>query len=120
MKMKMKMKILALEAKLVERRETPAQSLLPAPAMSHLHLACSSIQVLTSYPTIRRAPPQKAWNSSVNPITQKNSSQPQQNGNITQQKLASPGKAVAPKENMVSDKHAHDRLTFILAASMVR
>lgn len=67
----------------------------------------------------RRAPPQKAWTSTINPITQKNSSLPQQNGNLPQQKPVGPAKASIAKEHSTSDKHAHDRLTFILAASAV-
>jgi hypothetical protein len=68
---------------------------------------------------VRRAPAPKAWSSTINPITQKNASQPQQNGIVMQQKPVVPAKAGVPKENITSDKHAHDRLTFILAASTV-
>ncbi|ERF76098.1 hypothetical protein EPUS_01431 [Endocarpon pusillum Z07020] len=65
----------------------------------------------------KRALPQKAWTSTINPITQKNSSQLQQNGNLLQQKPVGPAKASIAKEGNTADKQAHDRLTFILAAS---
>lgn len=67
----------------------------------------------------RRAPSQKAWTSAINPITQKNTSQSLPNGNISHQKPAVPERASTSKEAPSSDKHAHDRLTFILAASIV-
>ncbi len=74
----------------------------------------------TNISSIRRAPVQKAWTSTMNPTTQKHTSQPQQNGNILQHKPVGPARASVPKENITSDRHAHDRLMFILAASTVR
>lgn len=66
----------------------------------------------------RRNIPQKAWTLGPNPITQK-APQPQQNGNIQAQKSTASQKGMAPKESNTADKHAHDRLTFLLANFIV-
>lgn len=91
-----------------------------ADGSSNLSLPPHSILHAGTYTIfIRRALPQKAWTSTINPIMQKNSSQLQQNGNLLQQKPVGPAKASIAKEGNTAEKQAHDRLTFILAASTV-
>ena len=99
----------------------PMESVVKLPdGSSSLSLSPHSILHAGTYTFfIRRALPQKAWTSTINPITQKNSSQLQQNGNLLQQKPVGPAKTSIAKEYNTADKQAHDRLTFILAASTV-
>lgn len=67
----------------------------------------------------RRLNSQKAWTSGANPITQKSASQTQQNGSVLQAKPVTPVKTPQQKETATPDKHANDRLVFILAAAIV-
>jgi hypothetical protein len=75
-------------------------------------------QLLTNL-TNRRPNSQKAWTTGANPITQKSSAQPQQNGNVLQAKQVSAVKTQQQKDTATPDKHANDRLVFILAAAIV-
>lgn len=68
-------------------------------------------------PFYRRAPAPKAWTSGTNPITQRGLTPVQQNGTPSQPKVPSNSKAVATKDQAISARHAHDRLTFVLGAS---
>ncbi|KAL9591965.1 MAG: hypothetical protein Q9179_007194 [Wetmoreana sp. 5 TL-2023] len=61
----------------------------------------------------RKTVPQKAWQSGMNPITQRSTTPASQNGNISQPKAA-PQKAVPNMEVGNADKHAHDRLLFLV------
>ncbi|KAL8775681.1 MAG: hypothetical protein Q9209_000177 [Squamulea sp. 1 TL-2023] len=65
----------------------------------------------------RKPVSQKAWQSGMNPITQRSTMPAAQNGNISQPK-ASSQKAGANMELGNADKHAHDRLVFLLANFM--
>ncbi|KAI9678159.1 MAG: hypothetical protein M1817_006104 [Caeruleum heppii] len=60
----------------------------------------------------RRNSSQKAWTQGTNPITQRPSAYHQLNGVKSEQKV--PTKATS-KETNTPDKHAHDRLLFLLA-----
>jgi hypothetical protein len=69
--------------------------------------------------TNRRPNSQKAWTTGANPLTPKSSVQPQQNGNILQAKQIATVKIPQQKDTATPDKHANDRLVFILAAAIV-
>lgn len=70
-------------------------------------------------PTNRRPSSQKAWTAGANPITPKSPAQPQQNGNILQDKKLFAVEQPQQKDTATPDKHANDRLVFILAAAIV-
>lgn len=65
----------------------------------------------------RRAPAPKAWTSGTNPITQRGTTPVQQNGTPSQAKNPAITKTAAPKDQGISDRHAHDRMTFLLGAA---
>ncbi|KAL8694728.1 MAG: hypothetical protein Q9218_000654 [Villophora microphyllina] len=60
----------------------------------------------------RKSGPQKAWQTGMNPITQRSTTPASQNGNIAQAKAATQ-KPVLSMEVGNADKHAHDRLVFL-------
>ncbi|KAI9701453.1 MAG: hypothetical protein M1836_001508 [Candelina mexicana] len=65
----------------------------------------------------RRLPTQKAWTQGTNPITgQRPSTHSHQNGNVSQTKSTGTAKtmAVTSRETNTPDKHANDRLLFLL------
>ncbi|KAL9001119.1 MAG: hypothetical protein Q9169_000302 [Polycauliona sp. 2 TL-2023] len=64
----------------------------------------------------RKPVPQKAWQG-INPITQRSTIPAAQNGNLAQPK-ASTQKPPANMELANADKHAHDRLVFLMANFM--
>jgi hypothetical protein len=76
------------------------------------------VQLLTD-PTNRRPNSQKAWTTGANPITQKSSAPPQQNGNVLQAKQIATVKTSQQKDTATPDRHANDRLVFLLAAAIV-
>lgn len=68
--------------------------------------------------SFRRPTPQKAWTSGMNPITQRSTTPAQQNcagsqGKVTTQKFAS------VQETSTPEKHANDRLLYLLGNFMV-
>lgn len=65
----------------------------------------------------RRVPAPKAWTSGTNPITQRGTTPVQQNGTQSQVKIQGISRTAAPKEQGITDRHAHDRLTFLLGAA---
>ncbi|MCJ1229114.1 hypothetical protein MMC12_005779 [Toensbergia leucococca] len=65
----------------------------------------------------RRNPTQKAWTSGMNPITQRSTTPAQQNGTSSQPK-SSPQKNMNNKETNTPDRHANDRLLFLLGNLM--
>jgi hypothetical protein len=73
--------------------------------------------LLTTLST-RRPNSQKAWTTGTNPITQKSSAQPQQNGSVLQAKQTPAVKMPQQKDSATPDKHVNDRLLFILAAAI--
>ena len=77
------------------------------------------VQLLTDR-TNRRPNAQKAWTTGANPITQKSSAPPQQNGNVLQAKQTTTVKTPQQKDTATPDRHANDRLVFLLAAAIVR
>jgi hypothetical protein len=84
-------------------------------------LLCTSklkSQLLTDQ-TNRRPNSQKAWTTGANPITQKTSAPPQQNGNVLQAKQIATVKTPQQKDTATPDRHANDRLVFLLAAAIV-
>ena len=64
----------------------------------------------------RRTAAPKAW-TGTNPITQRGTTPVQQNGASSQVKNHSGTKPAASKDPGLSDRHAHDRLTFLLGAA---
>ncbi len=66
----------------------------------------------------RRNPPQKAWTSGMNPITQRSTTPAQQNGAAAQTKPALP-KTTTNQDMNASDRHANDRLLFLLGNFIV-
>jgi hypothetical protein len=69
--------------------------------------------------TNRRPNSQKAWTTGANPITQKiSAAPPQQNGNVLQAKQTTTVKT-PQKDTATPDRHANDRLVFLLAAAIV-
>ena len=68
--------------------------------------------------TRRRAPPQKAWQSGMNPLTQRSSTPAQQNGAGSHNKTGSQ-KPFASQEMAVTDSNAHDRLLYLYGNAMV-
>jgi hypothetical protein len=75
-------------------------------------------QLLTDR-TNRRPNSQKAWTAGANPITLKSSAPPQQNGNVLQAKQTATAKTPLQKDTATPDRHANDRLVFLLAAAIV-
>ncbi|KAL8675829.1 MAG: hypothetical protein Q9186_007569 [Xanthomendoza sp. 1 TL-2023] len=65
----------------------------------------------------RKPVPPKAWQGGTNPITQRSTVSPAQNGNVSQPK-ASSQKPALNMELANADKHAHDRLVFLMANFM--
>ncbi|KAL8814467.1 MAG: hypothetical protein Q9223_006310 [Gallowayella weberi] len=65
----------------------------------------------------RKPAPPKAWQGGTNPITQRATVSPAQNGNISQPKTSSQ-KSAPNMELANADKHAHDRLVFLMANFM--
>ncbi|KAL8728979.1 MAG: hypothetical protein Q9166_005074 [cf. Caloplaca sp. 2 TL-2023] len=65
----------------------------------------------------RKPVPPTAWKSGMNPITQRSTLPAGQNGNISQPK-ASSQKPATNMEMGNADKHAHDRLVFLMANFM--
>ncbi|KAL8859539.1 MAG: hypothetical protein Q9178_003938 [Gyalolechia marmorata] len=65
----------------------------------------------------RKPVPQKAWQSGMNPITQRSTLPAAQNGNFSQSKASTP-KPAANTELANAHKHAHDRIVFLMANSM--
>ncbi|KAL8831794.1 MAG: hypothetical protein Q9170_005151 [Blastenia crenularia] len=61
----------------------------------------------------QRKPPQKAWQSGMNPITQRSTTPASQNGSISQAK-SGPQKPTPAMEAGTADRHAHDRLLFLM------
>ncbi|KAL8721505.1 MAG: hypothetical protein Q9225_001850 [Loekoesia sp. 1 TL-2023] len=61
----------------------------------------------------RKPAPQKAWQSGMNPITQRSTTPASQNGNTFQAKTG-PQKPASNMEVGNADKHAHDRLLFLM------
>ncbi|KAL8970783.1 MAG: hypothetical protein Q9183_001361 [Haloplaca sp. 2 TL-2023] len=61
----------------------------------------------------RKPVTQKAWQSGMNPITQRSTTPASQNGNISQSKMAAQKPALGMDIGH-ADKHAHDRLLFLL------
>ncbi|KAL8942856.1 MAG: hypothetical protein Q9211_001219 [Gyalolechia sp. 1 TL-2023] len=72
---------------------------------------------LSNEGTQRKPVPQKAWQSGMNPITQRATTPAGQNGGISQ---AKPGslKAASGMDVGNADKHAHDRLLFLMTHFM--
>jgi hypothetical protein len=68
--------------------------------------------------SLRRNNSQKAWTQGTNPLTQK-PSYAQQNGNTSHQKPLPSPKPMGPKETNTPDKHANDRLIFLLSNCIV-
>jgi hypothetical protein len=66
----------------------------------------------------RRPNSQKAWTTGANPITQKSLAPPQQNGNVLQAKQIATVKTPQQKDTATPDRHANDRLVFLLAAAI--
>ncbi|MCJ1271313.1 hypothetical protein MMC22_011213 [Lobaria immixta] len=62
---------------------------------------------------VRRNAPQKAWTTGMNPITQRSTTPAQQNGAGNQAKAVSQ-RPVNNRETNSPEKHAHDRLIFLL------
>jgi Ataxin 2 SM domain len=81
----------------------------------HLQFGADLLTNLTN----RRTNSQKAWTTVANPIAQKIPAQPQQNGNVLQAKQIPAVKTPQQKDTSTPDKHANDRLVFILAAAIV-
>lgn len=69
--------------------------------------------------THRRPPPQKAWGPGPNSFSQRSAMVSQQNGNAPPPRSGGNAKQTLPKDAGISDKQAHERLTFILAAAIV-
>ncbi|KAI4224673.1 MAG: hypothetical protein L6R36_004481 [Xanthoria steineri] len=65
----------------------------------------------------KKPAPPKAWQTGMNPITQRSTMPAAQNGNLAQPKI-SPKKPAANMELANADKHAHDRLVFLMANFM--
>ncbi|KAL8646566.1 MAG: hypothetical protein Q9210_006062 [Variospora velana] len=65
----------------------------------------------------RKPAPQKAWQGGTNPITLRSTTPASQNGNISQPR-AGPQKPVPNMELGLADKHARDRLLFLMAHFM--
>ncbi|KAL8854678.1 MAG: hypothetical protein Q9221_000460 [Calogaya cf. arnoldii] len=65
----------------------------------------------------RKPAPQKAWQGGMNPITHRPTMPAPQNGNIAQPKMNTQ-KPAANTELANADKHAHDRLVFLMANFM--
>ncbi|KAL9021315.1 MAG: hypothetical protein Q9185_001425 [Variospora sp. 1 TL-2023] len=65
----------------------------------------------------RKPAPQKAWQGGTNPITQRSTTPASQNGNVSQPR-AGPQKPVPNMELGQADKHARDRLVFLMAHFM--
>lgn len=65
----------------------------------------------------QRKPPQKAWQSGMNPITQRSNTPASQNGGISQTKQGSQ-KPSSGMDVGSADKHAHDRLLFLMTHSL--
>lgn len=78
-------------------------------------IARANLSLRISY---RKPAPQKAWQSGMNPITQRSTMPAAQNGNIAQPKTSTQ-KSAANVELANADKHAHDRLVFLMANFMV-
>src|SRR4051812_2109443 len=69
-----------------------------------------------SYSYHRRSTPGKAWTQGTNPIAQRQSNLNQQNGATVPSKTAASKTAISmSKEINNPDKHAHDRMIFLLA-----
>lgn len=66
----------------------------------------------------RRNAPQKAWTTGMNPITQRSTTPAQQNGAGNQAKAVSQ-RPVNNRETNSPEKHAHDRLIFLLGNMIV-
>ncbi|KAI4174549.1 MAG: hypothetical protein LQ348_006362 [Seirophora lacunosa] len=65
----------------------------------------------------RKPTPQKAWQTGMNPITQRSTTPAAQNGNISQPRAA-PQKPASNMELANADKHARDRLLFLMSHFM--
>ena len=76
-------------------------------------------RMLTPCTSASRPAAPKAWTSGTNPLTQRGTSSPQSNGVAASSKSTST-KSNVQKESGISDKHAHDRLLYVLGASIVR
>lgn len=92
------------------------RSTSPFPDFLPLYLVLEQADAYT--PRDRKSGPPKAWQSGMNPITQRSTIPPPQNGNVSQPKAGSQ-KPHASMELGSADKHAHDRLVFLMANFMV-
>lgn len=66
----------------------------------------------------RRNAPQKAWTSGMNPITQRSNTPTQQNG-VGLQAKATTQKPPNHQESATPERHANDRLLYLLGNFMV-